>query len=212
MSVVSRRESNKLKRRNAILEAARAQFSSKGLHATKMEEIAEVADVSKGTIYLYFETKDDLYISVILDDFVKIEEQILEVLETDADVFDKGKTLYLSFIDHCLGNTDYVRIAQYFLTDDARRNISAELVGTVIEQTSRLIAYVVGMVQIGIDSGLIREDIDPNIFSLMTWRMTVGLLELVISGDLEKMGIVDSHYLFETAYNILVASVRNPSS
>ena len=211
MSEVSRRENNKTKRRTAILDAARAQFANKGLQATKMEEIAEMADVSKGTIYLYFETKDDLYVSVILDDFMNIEEQILEIFETDGSLFDKGKSTYLAFIDHCMQNTDYIKIAQYFLTDDARKNMSDKLIETVNEQTSRLIAYVARMVQVGIDSGFIREEIDPKIFSLMIWRMTGGLLELVFSGDTEKLGVGDFHDLFESAYDVLMAGIRKPA-
>ena len=45
----------------------------------------------------------------------------------------------------------------------------------------------------------------------MAWRMTVGLLELVFSGDLEKMGVGDFHDLFEPAYDVLMAGIQKPT-
>jgi AcrR family transcriptional regulator len=47
-------------RPGALLEAALDAFARHGFHATRLEEIAEAAGVSKGTIYIYFENKEDL--------------------------------------------------------------------------------------------------------------------------------------------------------
>jgi AcrR family transcriptional regulator len=47
-------------RRQQILSAAESVFSQRGLDATRMEDIAEAARLSKGTLYLYFDTKDAL--------------------------------------------------------------------------------------------------------------------------------------------------------
>jgi AcrR family transcriptional regulator len=47
-------------RPNALLEAALDAFARHGFHATRLETIAEAAGVSKGTVYTYFENKEDL--------------------------------------------------------------------------------------------------------------------------------------------------------
>lgn len=47
-------------RPGALLEAALDAFARRGFHATRLEEVAEAAGVSKGTIYIYFENKEDL--------------------------------------------------------------------------------------------------------------------------------------------------------
>ncbi len=52
-------------RREQILEGAEAVFSEKGYAAARVDEIAEHAGVAKGTIYLYFSSKQDLFISLL---------------------------------------------------------------------------------------------------------------------------------------------------
>ena len=51
------------KRPEEILDAAMGVFSRRGLHKTNLEEVAQEAGISKGTIYLYFKSKEDLFIA-----------------------------------------------------------------------------------------------------------------------------------------------------
>ncbi len=60
-------QEDKAKRQESILLAALSQFSEKGIQATRMEDIAHEAGVSKGTLYLYFESKDALFAALIQD-------------------------------------------------------------------------------------------------------------------------------------------------
>lgn len=52
-------------RRKALLEAALDEFFDRGFSAARMEDIAKRADLSKGTLYLYFESKEDLFKAII---------------------------------------------------------------------------------------------------------------------------------------------------
>ena len=54
-------------KRQRILEGALAAFAEKGFYNAKVSEIADEAEVADGTIYLYFENKDDLLISLFED-------------------------------------------------------------------------------------------------------------------------------------------------
>ncbi len=53
------------KRIAQILNAAQAVFAQKGFHQARMEDIADRAEVSKGTLYLYFKSKDDLIVRLL---------------------------------------------------------------------------------------------------------------------------------------------------
>ena len=48
---------------------------------TTVEEIAEAAEISKGTVYLYFGSKDELYVSVILEGFGELEKRLVAAVE-----------------------------------------------------------------------------------------------------------------------------------
>jgi AcrR family transcriptional regulator len=59
-------------RRAEILAAAGKVFASKGLESARMEDIARVAKLAKGTLYLYFESKDAIYEAVVLQALGKL--------------------------------------------------------------------------------------------------------------------------------------------
>ncbi len=62
---VSRRERRKEQTYRRLLEASESLFQSKGFDATTVEEIAEAADVAKGTFFNYFESKDSLLSAIL---------------------------------------------------------------------------------------------------------------------------------------------------
>src|SRR5436190_2487211 len=52
-------------RRSELLTAARAIFGKKGFHDASIDEIAEAAEVAKGTVYLYYRSKKELYMEAL---------------------------------------------------------------------------------------------------------------------------------------------------
>ena len=63
--------------RNAqILAAARRLFAQQGFHSTKMSDIAKAVGVSQGTIYHYFSSKDDLFMSMFSTWAEQLEEAV----------------------------------------------------------------------------------------------------------------------------------------
>ncbi len=68
-------------KRQKILKGALRAFAEKGFYNTKVSEIANEADVADGTIYLYFENKDDLLISLFEDRMEWIIDRIQRDLE-----------------------------------------------------------------------------------------------------------------------------------
>ncbi|MFC1877496.1 TetR/AcrR family transcriptional regulator [Thermodesulfobacteriota bacterium] len=66
MSILERKEREKEKRRQQILVAAKKLFSRKGFNKATMEDIAAEAELSPGTLYVYFKNKDELFASLSL--------------------------------------------------------------------------------------------------------------------------------------------------
>lgn len=66
MGIQERKEREKERRRHQIMVAAKRVFSEKGFNKTTIEDIAREAELSPGTLYLYFKNKDDLYASLSL--------------------------------------------------------------------------------------------------------------------------------------------------
>jgi AcrR family transcriptional regulator len=207
MGVAARREREKLHRRNTILEAARHLFFEKG-YRTTMDEIAERAELSKGTLYIYFKSKDELYVSVIVEGFRILEKRMREALTKAEGPEDKVKAVYYAFVDHCLENREYFRITQYFLTEDARENTSRELIEAINTDSMRLLEYGVRAIQEGIKEDRFRGDIDPVMASIVAWRNATGILDLAVLGDEAYVESGDYGQLFDLAFASLIRGIR----
>ena len=207
MSVATRREKEKLERRKSILIAARELFYEKGYQTTTVEEIAEAADVSKGTVYLYFSSKDELYVSVVLEGFQIVDDIITDIMASESSIVEKGKAVFLAFVEYCMKNREYFRITQYFISENARKNLPPTLIESVSGHTARLLGHVAGLVEEGKRNGLIIEDMDPYAFALIAWRTATGILDLAIVG--ESVGVPAGPYneLFEQAIELLVKGI-----
>lgn len=114
-------------RRREILDAARARFTNQGVTETTVEHIAKSARVAKGTVYLYYGSKDDILRQLLEEDLDELRTGALAAIQEDGSLelrlrcyiaavlafFDKRR----DFIDHC----------QLELTPDVRRKVRTVL-------------------------------------------------------------------------------------
>ncbi len=73
-------------KRRQILEGARQVFLARGFEGASMGEIARAAGVSKGTLYVYFESKDDLFKALTRSERAGLAEALFRLDEDDPDV------------------------------------------------------------------------------------------------------------------------------
>jgi len=92
-------------RRKDILDAAAEVFARKGIADSKIEEITSLAEVSKGTFYLYFKTKDEAAAALWerhMDDFAGVGQEILSKTDVplDSRLVDVLESLCRFALDH----------------------------------------------------------------------------------------------------------------
>jgi len=104
MQKLSRKEQEKQARKHDIIESALGLFAEKGFHEVTMDEIAERVGISKGTLYLYFKNKDDMFFSVIQEKTNLLLEKLDEAVNYDRPFEECLKSFiqtYLQFFkDH----------------------------------------------------------------------------------------------------------------
>jgi AcrR family transcriptional regulator len=72
-------------KRTDILDAAARLFASRPFHEVRLDDIASAARVGKGTLYIYFESKEALYLSIIRDGFARVVERVRDQLERGTE-------------------------------------------------------------------------------------------------------------------------------
>ncbi|MCP4560477.1 MAG: TetR/AcrR family transcriptional regulator [Bosea sp.] len=73
-------------KRHQILEGAHAVFTARGFDAASMNDIAAAANVSKGTLYVYFEDKEHLFVALIEREREKQKQGMYEALAEEPDL------------------------------------------------------------------------------------------------------------------------------
>ncbi len=85
MGTTERREREKQQRRDAILKTAQSLFFDKGFRDTTIDDIARAAELSRGTIYLYFESKEEIYATVMEEGLDILHRMLTESYHEDQD-------------------------------------------------------------------------------------------------------------------------------
>lgn len=107
-TTLSRKERERLARREEILAAAKKVFSERGFEKATLDEIAEVAEFGKGTIYNYFSSKEELFASIIergIDSFQRFvseritnkispKEKVATYVDAAFDFFQQHRQLF----------------------------------------------------------------------------------------------------------------------
>lgn len=86
VGIQERKEREKEHRKEEIVDAAQKVFFEKGLHVATVDEIAEAAELSKGTIYVYYKSKEDLYLAVVMRGMQILHDMIERVIESEHNV------------------------------------------------------------------------------------------------------------------------------
>jgi AcrR family transcriptional regulator len=178
MGTEERREREKAARQEAIMASARELFFAKGFAPTTMDEIAQRSELSKGALYLYFPSKEDLYATVLNAGLKILFERIEEVfrldLPPDQVIRKLGEVRYRYYLDY----REYYRIfffRQHRDVDVARQLLSHTLVQESLEKGMRNFQRFIGVIQKAIDQGLFAP-VDPRKAAVAFWGAINGVL------------------------------------
>lgn len=143
---------------NKIIVAATKVFAKKGFFNARISDIAKEAKVADGTIYLYFNNKFDILISVLEEEIGKIIEQIEKAIEKETD----AERMLMIFIE------------KHLAAMKQNKNL-AEVIHIELRQSDRLVKeyrnnrfkeyidLISDIIQKGQEQGIYRKDILPGI-------------------------------------------------
>ena len=89
---LSRREREKMRQRQDMLDAALDLFSEKGYHNVTIQEIAEKAEFAIGTLYKFFSNKEELYKAIVIENFMKSHDTLMQSIASVDDPVEKLRT------------------------------------------------------------------------------------------------------------------------
>ena len=97
-------------KRKLILKVAEKLISKKGYSKTTIDEITKKAGIGKGTFYLYFKNKNDLFFSIIKEELENLITNIKKEVEEIDDFFERLKKGIEMYLDYYEKNYDFFKI------------------------------------------------------------------------------------------------------
>jgi len=157
-------------KREIILDAAEEIFGEKGFHLTTVDEIASKANVAKGTIYLYFRDKFDLFISTVerrLNGFVSKLEEAVEGTDDPMEAITRMIEIHFEFAKSNEQLFRHMTPEKYKPLPDRFRQIHVPtLRERIFKPINRVISVIERCIREGQEKGVFKAEIDPRISAL----------------------------------------------
>ncbi len=181
MGIQERRAREKERRRLQILVAAKRLFCNKGFSRTTMEDIASEAELSTGTLYLYFKNKNELYASMTL----RVLHYLIirmDQLHHDNASDHKGKIFDIKNALIDVYEFDPLTMRSLFLlqSSDIIKQLSAELVGEINALGKKALNSISLIFNQAIKKGIC-PDRHPTAIADIVWSLFSGVVMLEFS-------------------------------
>jgi AcrR family transcriptional regulator len=212
MGIQERKEREKDRRRQQIIVAAKRVFSEKGFNKSTMEDIASEAELSPGTLYLYFKNKEELYASLSLrilqylhirvehvnkETDLSPEQKLEKLIETMYDVYDFDPLIIINMF--------------HLQSSETLKNLSPRLMTQIEELSRKSIGAISNIFREGVEKGVFIEK-HPVALSDIFWSLFSGVILWEAS---KKIMNEDKDYLKNTlaiAFEIFTQGVKTGKS
>jgi AcrR family transcriptional regulator len=142
-------------KRSKIIRAAADLFSEKDFHDATVEEVADLAGVGKGTVYLYFPSKENLFVEVIKNGVLQLVDEVEQGLRGIDDTSDKIRRLIEIDLEFVKKHESFYRT---FARGEVQiRSLLTEDPAMQFELLSHHLDLITEIIQEGVDKGRFRQ-------------------------------------------------------
>jgi len=176
MGIKERKVREKERRRQQIIVAAKRIFSAKGFNKSTMEDIAEEAEISPGTIYIYFKNKDELYASLSIRILQHLNIR-LEHVKNQNNLNDEQRIASLKDALYDIYDFDPLILINLFhlQSSESLKNLSPELLSEIKRLSQSSLKIMSDIFSEGISTGVFIKT-NPNALADIFWALFSGVI------------------------------------
>ena len=164
-----------------IVQAAITTFSKYGYDKTRMDDIAKNAKLGKGTLYLYFKSKEELFYAISENSIKELKEQLSKLFSKKEDLVHDAEKFYDQYrnLIH-----DSEKVSFEIIAESSR---NPKLRKALYEQRMKVYDIVIDYLRRQIEKGFFRKDMDVN-------AIASGLVALYDGLTISKLLGISEHY------------------
>ena len=148
-------------KRQRILDAAIAEFSEHGFDSANINTIAQRSDVSVGSLYKYFENKENLFLAIVHVCVEKLKAVLEDIIKSDEKLESRIEKIIKAIQVHTRENVHLTKLYNEMTTEN-RSSLVWKIVSDMENATAGLYA---SMIKEAKEAGYIRSDINENLFA-----------------------------------------------
>lgn len=182
-------------KREAILNATLHLVSEHGFHGTPMSEIAKHADVGAGTIYRYFDSKEDLINALFIELKNDLSQAMLVGITQDQPLEDIFRTLWMNLLEFCLEKPDVTLFLEQY-------HNSPFLTPETEAQSEVFLSPVYQVFDRAMDAAMVKQ-MPIEMLNALTYNFAVALVKYHLSGSLKL-----TEQVKELAFDAVMGAIR----
>ncbi len=199
MGIAERREREKEQRKNDIVDAAERVFFRIGHENATMDDVAEEAELSKGTLYLYFKNKEDLYLAIHLRGNKILHELFQKAVAKGQSGLEKTQAIGRAYVNFYKNYPDYFGALIYYESRIIDFGDANSVAIQCLQEGKVTLDLLIEAIETGKTDGSIRKEIDANKTALSLWGQTTGIVQIASL----KENIVLKPYFSLTAEDVI---------
>ena len=209
MSSQERREKERENRRSAILKAARKLFFDRGFKSVTVDNIAAKAEVSKGSVYLYFKSKEEIYTQILINDNIAAFEDLKNKFSAkEAPAAELLLEYADNYINYFLNDNELFRILMTFMLHADDMILTDEQNSQLFQTTNDNIHFVSEILQKGVDSGEFLPTINIRQAQNAIWGLLNGVISLYLFVGNPAKRAETIHSTVKNSFNIIIKGLK----
>ena len=207
MTKAERKEKEREIRRKDIIDTAEKLFFSKGFDNVSMNDIAIQAEMARGTLYLYFKNKNDIYAAIAIRAAKILSEMFKEVQPHKLTGIEKIRALSSTYYQFYKKHTGYYKSYYHSGVFDYKSSKNMEKLKEIRKVNFQM---VVDAIKSGFNDGTIRDDIDPVATTLIMLSMSNNVNNIipVTQMYMDEYGLTQDE-LFDNNLELVIRSIEN---
>ena len=179
MGVKERKEKEKELRREGILKNGEKLFIEKGFVNTTMDEIARVCELAKGTLYLYFSSKEELLFSIIYKALSNLYELMFEYQKNLNDPVERLRMVGKAYFEFYSKYPDHFRLlSDIHIPGKFHPAVDENRHQMIHDRIRDIWVLIIKIVKDGMDSGIFKKSTDPMEVAISLWSISTSMIKM----------------------------------